>query len=393
MPQLHLIISGGIVVFLTFFSTCQEKIPTLPNAAPLADYDTLVVPADYIQTRNLITPGRLGGHAYLYVGANDWVTAYALLRFADLGILPDTLDSLLSCTLCLYSSVSLMADSNHTADPQIELSWLKSNCAQNWTEDSVAATNFDLSQFQVEQLTTFQFTSTDTFFLDLTDRALELLTAWRDTNQVNYGLLLKSISAAPTGITCFYSRNASYVPYLSIVTIENGDTLTRKVSCDGDAPLLYFNSGKWNSSTRLLLSAGLSSYLFVKVNLDQFNLDPNWVVGDAVLKFTLDPSLSIDYGKSATIYLTMLDSTHWDTTDYSAPTTYEVAHSLSASSSRLTLNFPGTIQNLTSGVSKNFGFVIWVATGSYSPNLYSFYPVDAASEFQPYLKIFLLKEQ
>jgi len=384
----------GLVLALA--PACQEKLPTLPYDKPLGEYDTLEVPANLIETRNLLVPARLGNHAYLYVGENEWVKASSLLRFANLSTLPDTLDSLLECTLYLFSSTCLLADSTHLAAPTIQLGWLQSPTVPTWVEDSITIQNYDLDQLQLTPLDTFSFASSDTIALDLTNHALDFLKAWQDTNQINQGFLLQLVSPPPTGIGCFYSRTTSRPPYLSVTYIENGDTLTRTISSDADAALLKFDSNRLDFNQHLILSAGYTGYILVKVNLDQLTIDKNWVVGDANFHLILDPAFSVDYNTSATIYLSLLDSADWESaaSGFSPSTTTEVTHTLAAGSTVMKLNLPKTIQALTSGFSKNFGFVIWSSISSYNLNLYSIYSsASADSTKQPYLKLFLFKER
>lgn len=376
---------------LIISSGCQEKLPTLPYDQPLTDFDTLVVPASLIETRNLIVPGKLGSQSYLYVGQNDWVTAYSLLRFSNLSLLPDTLDTLLSCTLNLYTATSLATDTNQALNPTIKIGLLQSNTASNWEEDSVSDKNFDLTSYRITPLTEFDFQISDTVQLDITNFAKAMINDWLDTSKTNYGLILQAANQTETAIGCIYTRSTVYAPTLIVQYIYQGDTLTRTIAAASDVAILKYNSAKINNQ-RLVLSAGLTGYAFLKVNLDQLNIDKNWVVGDANLYLYIDSSLSMSYNKSITVYLNMLDSTAWNASDFTTPSTYEASHTLTAGRQILKMNLPRTIQNITSGYSKNFGFVIWLEPSSYNPILYSLY-TTADSARQPYLKLFLMKER
>lgn len=390
---LFISIVGGMLVFTP---ACQEKLPTLPYDRPFGEYDTLQIPANLIEMKNVLLPARLGSHTYLYIGENEWVKAFSLLRFANLSTLPDTLDSLLECTLYLFSSNCLLADSAHLITPAIQLGWLHSSTAPLWVEDSITIQNYDLNQFQLTPLDTFDFASADTFALNLTAYASDFFTTWRDTNQTNQGFLLQLASPAPTGIGCLYSRTTSRPPYLSVTYIENGDTITRKISSDADAALLKFNNNRLDFNQHLILSAGYTGYILIKVKLDQLSIDKNWVIGDANLHLALNPAFSVDYNYSSTIYLSLLDSADWENaaSRFTPSTTTQVAHTLAAGSTVLKLNLPKTIQSLTSGLSKNFGFVIWSSPSSYNLSLYSLYSAASSdSTKQPYMKLFLFKER
>jgi len=380
--------SGWILICSFWLGRCEEKLPVLPLDTVPVEFGTFTIDHTQIDDTTRIVSSQLGGSSYLYVGHDDNVEeAWSLLRFDNLSVLPDPLDSIESVRLQIYALVPL------TSDTTLEVSVLLMDAPglALWDEDSLKLEDFDFSAYQLTEIARFNCAAQDTYSIDLPDTVIR---HWRDTNSLNQGLVLRQSNTSPS-LGYFYSGETSMPPFLEVVYTASGATVTKSIAVSEDIALLKYRSAVANMPGRNLISGGLAGYTFMKFKVEDLITDPNLFIASAQLHLTLDTNLTRRYSSSQIVYLSLLDSSDWNNPDYAPNTSsYDLRQTITTTDTSVVLKIPITIQRFTSGYNKNFGVSLWASPSNVSPALLGFHAANSEQvQYRPHLEILVMKEE
>jgi len=394
IPVLHYLTKLGILSLLLWMIHCEEKIPVLQsNVAPL-EFNTYIIPdsTDSIEySQQTLTPYP-GGSNILFVGNDENVQTYTLLKFDNLAALPDTLDSLIGVTLNLQSFHKFYLLGNDTPTVEISISQLLNGGVDPWTEDSSTVLDFNLDSYNLTFLATLVCEKEDTFSVALDT---QLVCNWYDETNTDYTLVLQPASSDIACIQALYSKETSYDPWLQVSYVEDGDTATIKILPSSDLSIIQYKKS-FKSETALFVSSGRSAHAFLKFNLQNIIPDKNALIAKANLHLTINSQANQLYGQLYYLYITALDSAKFGDPDYDPKQySYDLYHSISDTSAYVDIDIKSIIQGITSDYVENYGLVLWATTGDLNIATLSFYNASALNpaESRPYIEILTMKEQ
>jgi len=378
-----------VLIILLIIGACEEKMPTLHiDKAPL-EFDTLTVVADSLFIQRTIEPS-LGKSDILFIGNDDNVYAYTLMKFANLSALPDTLDSLISVSLNLQTYHQFQPEEIENPSIDISISQLNNSGIDPWTEDS---TNFKVNNDDLKFLTSYLFTESDTTIEIPLDT--NLVAGWHDSSNTDYTLVLQqSDTSLSGGIQAIYSKDAQLYPWLEVIYIQDGARDTIKIIPSEDLSILTFK--KEPPSSNSYISSGRSSYSYLKFDLENNFHDKNVVIAKAYLHLTIDTVQSQLYGENFSLYFNYLDSALIENSSYNP--LYEVSdqyYPVESSNSVAVIDIKKLIQGVVSEYIENYGIVIWASPTVLNISTFSFYNPSSQNSvnIRPYLEILTMKEQ
>lgn len=382
-----------LIFFISSFSGCEEKVPTLPHEKPLTDFRYLKVSWDSItDTTQHIYP-KLGSSELLFVGKNDQATAFSLIRFDSLSPILDTLN-IENPVLRIQPSIQISPDPASPKEIHLSVSLLKSETASEWSEETSNAKNFYLSDFMLEYLDSTLYDPNDTtqlyLYFELPDT---LLSFWRDTSKTNYGLVIQEFE---TGQQCIQALSSSEVykqdPLIQY-SLEN-DTVLYEIEATEDISIIHFHNMP-QTNGHLRFSDGIASHSFLKFNLPDSILNENLVIGKARLHLSIDTLETENYNKDFYLYLSLIDSSEWGNLDYS-PLVEEADayYTVNPGDSTLIFSISNVVQQITSGYHENLGVVIWSSSSTIDLSVLSVYGSSYSDSLKrPYLEILVMEEK
>ncbi|HCK98846.1 MAG TPA: hypothetical protein DHW42_01885 [Candidatus Marinimicrobia bacterium] len=381
-----------LLVILLVLGACEEKIPTLPiDKAPLI-FETITIPSDSLNFDQRTIEPNLGGSGVLFVGNDEHIYAYTLLKFANLSTLPDTLDSLISVSLNLQTYHQFQSSGESADSVDISISRLYNNGDDPWSEDSSNYKNFVLADHTVDYLTSFTFHETDTITVKsvLLD---SILLDWHAGNN-DYTLVLQQADTAIASVQAFYSSEETHYPWLEISYIQDGDTVSIKIIPSEDLSIISFKDNV-DIDKNLSISAGRMSFARLNFNLKNLIRDKNAVIAKACLHLNINQDQSQLYGENFSLYVTIPDSAVNDTSDYNPMhQVYDHLHPIGSTDNDAVIDVKKVIQGITSNYIDNYGIVLWSPPTNLNISTISFYNTSSQNaDSRPFLEILTMKEQ
>ena len=374
---------------------CEEMVPILQLEKAPVFFDYIRINSSLISDTTFLGEPKIGASNKLFVGKNDEVYAFSVLRFDNFTALPDTIDSLIGANLRL----SCASNSPVSNDTNLSVSLLESDAGENWSEENSNINNFSLSGFIQERLGVLKCEPDDTtmsqLYLELQDTFLSLLTSWRDTLNTNCGIIIQQIDTTMDAIYYLSSRESSSSPYIEVEYIENGDTLKKSIYPTADLSIIDFRENS-TAPERLGVNNGKALYSFLKFDLSDTLIDKNCVIGKAFLYLKVDTALTRNYDGDFLLYLTVLDSAlEWDSIDDIPGFDYaHASEKITNEDTSIVIEIKKVVQGFTSGDRDNFGVVLWAPISTLNISELSifssscFYP-----EKGPYLELLIMKEE
>ncbi|MCK4688752.1 MAG: hypothetical protein KAT41_00490 [Candidatus Marinimicrobia bacterium] len=370
-------------------------VPILQLEKAPVFFDYIRINSSLISDTTFLGEPKIGASNKLFVGKNDEVYAFSVLRFDNFTALPDIIDSLIGANLRL----SCASNSPVSNDTNLSVSLLESDAGENWSEENSNINNFSLSGFIQEHLGVLKCEPDDTtmsqLYLELQDAFLSLLTSWRDTLNTNCGIIIQQIDTTMDAIYYLSSRESSSSPYIEVKYIENGDTLKKSIYPTADLSIIDFRE---NSTTpeRLGVNNGKALYSFLKFDLSDTLINKNCVIGKSFLCLKVDTALTRNYDGDFLLYLTVLDSAlEWDSIDDIPGFDYaHASEEITNGDTSIVIEIKKVVQGFTSGDRDNFGVVLWAPISTLNISELSifssscFYP-----EKGPYLELLIMKEE
>jgi len=375
---------------LLVIGACEEKLPTLQTDETPLEFETITISADSLFIQRTIEPS-LGKSDILFIGNDEDVYAYTLMKFANLSALPDTLDSLISVSLNLQTYHQFQSAVTENQSIDISISQLNNNGDDPWTEDSTNVNNFDVNNYDLKLLRSHTFSENDTTL----EIPLEtgLVAGWHDSSNTDYTLVLQQEGINLSGIQAIYSKDGTYYPWLEVKHLEDGDTSIIKIIPSEDLSILTFK--KEPSSSNSYISSGRSSYSYLKFDLKNDFHDKNVVIAKAYLHLTIDTVQSQLYGENFHLYLNFLDSALLADQNYNPLyEVYDQYYPVGSTDSVAVIDIKKLIQGVVSEYIDNYGIVIWAPPTVLNISTFSFYnPSQNPVNIRPYLEILTMKEQ
>jgi len=378
-----------VLIVLLIIGACEEKIPTLQiDKAPL-EFETIIIDADTLNFAQRTIKPSLGKSDILFIGNDEDVHAYTLLKFANLSALPDTLDSLIS--------VSLNLQTYHQFQPEgieidISISQLNNDGVDPWTEDSTNINNFDISNYTMNSLAFKTYQETDTLSISLEN---DLVASWHDSSNKGYTLVLQQMDTCLYSIQAIYSKDGIYYPWLEVKYLEDGDTSTIKIIPSEDLSILFFKKSE-NSESHMFINSGRSTYSYIKFHFEGELHDVNTVIAKANLHLTIDTVQSQLYGENFYLYFNFLDSALLADQNYNPLyEVYDQYYPVGSTDSVAIIDIKKLIQGVVSEYIDNYGIVIWASPTVLNISTFSFYNASSQNSvnIRPYLEILTMKEQ
>jgi len=392
IPVLDYLKQLGILGLILWMIHCEEKVPILQSDIAPLEFNIISISSDSINFNQQTLIPYLGSSNILFVGNDENVQTYTLLKFANLAVLPDTLDSLVEVTLNLQAFHKFYLLGDDTPTVEISFFQLLNGGVDPWTEDSSTVLDFNLDNYSLTFLATLVCENEDTFSLALDT---QLVYNWYDETNSDYTLVLQPASSDLACIQAFYSRETSYDPWLQVSYIENGATATVKIYPSGDLSIIQYKQS-FESETTFFVSSGRSAHAFLKFNLRDIIPDKNALIAKANLHLTINSQANQLYGQLYYLYITALDSAKFGDPDYDPQKySYNLYHSISDTSTHVMIDIKSIIQGITSDYVENYGLVLWATTGDLNIATLGFYNASALNpaESRPYIEILTMKEQ
>jgi len=377
-----------ILIWLSFMVIfiligCEEKVPEyVLEDSPVEFMKIDLGPESIIEDTTIEVDASLGGSYYLFIGDDENINSYALLRFSD--FLDDVdADSILSLKLVLYTS-SLWADTTQDSLPFI-LSVIKGE--GSWGEDSTCYDNFSLEESDYERIDTVFAGSSDTIYIELED---SLYTYWRDGS--NNGLALLPLdSSEGTMITMYSSESGNTKPKLFVEYINDGDTLSHVHYCSEDISILKFKRD-FKRRGILSLSRGLGYRTYILIGLPDSIKDSD-IVAKCELKLNIDSSKTVNYGGYFSFYTAYVDTGMWlDSGELSGISNAKLT-SVGKSDSVIVVDLKQITQNVIEK-KDSLRLVMWVSP--YTPDVSVLSIFNAKSEFaqlRPSVELIIMREK
>jgi hypothetical protein len=378
-----------VLIILLIIGACEEKIPTLQTDEAPLEFETVIINADTLNFVQRTIEPSLGKSDILFIGNDEDVYAYTLMKFANLSALPDTLDSLIS--------VSLKLQTYHQFQPEgievdFSISQLINGGDDPWTEDSTNINNFDISNYTMNLLASKTYQETDTLSISLEN---DLVVSWHDSSNTDYTLVLQQEDTSLSSIQAIYSKDGTYYPWLEVKYLEDGDTSTIKIIPSEDLSILSFKKSK-NSESHMFINSGRSTYSYIKFHFEDELHDINTVIAKANLHLTIDTVQSQLYGENFHLYFNFLDSALLADQNYNPLyEVYDQYYPVVSTDSVAIIDIKKLIQGVVSEYIDNYGIVVWASPTVLNISTFSFYnPSDQNPvKIRPYLEILTMKEQ
>ncbi len=389
-----------LVLILVLFGGCEEQLPTLQNSINPLAIDTLVMralPRDSLNFAQGFTEPSLGQSGVLYVGNDANVFAYTMLKFSNFANLPDSIASFVSLSLSLKSYHQYQTDGNDFPAVDIGIYWLKNDGVDPWTEDSSNVSNFDIADFSLDLLGTFTFSDTDTVVIDLDTT---LISEWYNGTTEDYTLVLMQVDTSQASIQSFYSDETSLYPWLEIDYPYGDTTVTTLITPEEDLAILKFKQAV-DTQTRFNISAGRSSFSFLKFEFEDSLSDENRIIAKADLELKIDRAQSQLYGELFNLYVTLVDTAVIDDQGEFDPRynpkdkAYDSYQSISSSADSVVVSLKSLLQGVTSDYIENYGLVLWATPGNSNISTLTLYNESDQNpiNFRPVLRVLTFKEQ
>ncbi|MBU4445905.1 DNRLRE domain-containing protein, partial [bacterium] len=293
-----------VLIILLIIGACEEKIPSLQTDETPLEFESITSYADSLNFAQRTIEPSLGKSDILFVGNDEHVYAYTLMKFANLSALPDTLDSLISVSLYLQTYHQFQLEGIENPSIDISISQLNNSGIDPWTEDSTNVNNFDVNIYDLELLKLHTFSESDTLSIPLDTN---LVVCWHDSSNTDYTLVLQQSDTSLSGIQAIYSKDGTYYPWLEVIYIKDGARDTIKIIPSEDLSILSFKTSE-NSESHMFINSGRSTYSYIKFNFEDELHDKNTVIAKANLHLTIDTVQSQLYGENFHLYFNFLDS-------------------------------------------------------------------------------------
>jgi hypothetical protein len=381
------------LIILLIIGACEEKIPTLQTDEAPLEFETITINADTLNFDQRTIEPSLGKSDILFIGNDEHVYAYTLLKFANLSALPDTLDSLISVSLNLQTYHQFQPEGIENQSIDILISQLNNDGVDPWTEDSTNVNNFDVNIYDLELLKLHTFTESDTTLEIPLDT--NLVACWYDSSNTEYTLVLQSDASLSGGIQAIYSKDGAYYPWLEVIYIQNGVRDTIKIIPSEDLSILSFKKSE-NSETHMFINSGRSTYSYIKFHFEDELHDKNTVIAKANLHLTIDTVQSQLYGENFRLYFNFLDSALLADQNYNPIyEVYDQYYPVGPTDSVAIIDIKKLIQGVVSEYIDNYGIVIWASPTVLNISTFSFYnaSIQNSVNIRPYLEILTMKEQ
>jgi len=382
------------------FNSCEEKLPTIQNPGSLYDIDSLVVSADSMDFYRVVREPYIGTSDVLYIGNDENVFAYTLLKFTKINeYLPDAVENFVGFQLLLRSYHQYRSDESDDSPVDIHILNLRNDGLDPWAEDSNSVNNFHLEEYNVDTLTSFTYSDSDTVFIDLDT---SLVRSWFDGTNGDRSLVLMQADTSIAAVQAFYSTESSYYPMVKIFYRETGDTVTQSqlILPTEDLSIIRYKQTA-ESDGVLKINSGRASFGVLTFKFENHLQDENVYVAEANLRLKIDPAWTRCYGETFYLYANLADSaivgadgsidSEYDPTSQS----YDIYTPVSASADSVVINLESLIQGVTSEYIQNYGIVIYTVPTFSNIATLSIYDGSEQNpaEYRPQLRILTLKEQ
>jgi len=379
-----------VLIILLIIGACEEKIPTLQTVEAPLEFVSITSYADSLNFAQRTIEPSLGKSDILFVGNDEHVYAYMLLKFANLSALPDTLDSLISVSLNLQTHHQFQLEVLENQSIDISIFQLNNSGIDPWTEDS---TNFKVNNDDLKYLTSHLFTESDTLSVTLDTN---LVVCWHDSSNTDYTLVLQQSDTSLSSIQAIYSKDAQLYPWLEVIYIQDGARDTIKIIPSEDLSILSFKTSE-NSESHMFINSGRSSYSYIKFNFEDELHDKNTVIAQANLHLTIDTVQSQLYGENFHLYFNFLDSALLADQNYNPLyDIYNHHYPVGSTDTVAIIDIKKLIQGVVSFDNiDNHGIVIWAPPTVLNISTFCFCnPSDQNPvNVRPYLEILTMKEQ
>jgi len=396
------------LAFLLIISTCEEKIPTIQNPGDFYCIDTLTISADSMMFAQAVISPSIGKSPLLYVGNDENVYAYTLLKFGKLNnYLPDSVDEFISLKLYLIRDHQYRLN-NLTSEPvEIGIYHLKNNGVDPWTESNSHLNNFNIDSLNCELLKVFTYSDSDTVIIDI-DPAF--ISQWYDTTTIiDSSLILMQQDTTNMAIQSFLSSEVSYFPRLEVSYYEIGDTSLKNsylISTE-DLSIIKYKKNPTESDTLFSINSGRSSFSVLKINFENTLTDENIVVAKADLRLKINTENTVQYGEYFSLYISYADSnilkynqtnsTYYVDPLYFPPSVSEgIIRDISTTADSVIIDIKSLLQLTTSYEDiYNYGIVLYTVPAFSNISTLSLYNASDQNPagFRPTLRILTMKEQ
>jgi len=383
---------------LMIISGCEEKVPTIQNPGNFYAIDTLTIPADSMTFAQAVVDPSIGGSDILYIGNDENVYAYSLLKFSTLNsYLPDSVEEFISLKLNLRSYHQYCLDNPAGESVNINIYQLKNGGVDPWAEDSNHVNNFDIGDYNLEQLASFTYSDSDTVIIDLD---ADLIAQWHNGTDQDYTLVFMQSDTTIAAVQTFHSSESSWYPWLEISYRLDGDTLSGYILPNEDLSIIKYKNPV-ESAALLNINSGRASFSVLKFNFEDLLLDQNEYIAKADLRLKIDPVQTQRYGEIFYLYVCLADSGILDDDGNLDPNynpveqSYDFYHTVGSSDTVAVINLKTLLQGVVSNYIDNYGVVLYtIPTFSNIATLSLYSASDAnPADFRPALHILTMKEQ
>ncbi|MGC9363799.1 MAG: hypothetical protein ACP5FZ_04430 [Fidelibacterota bacterium] len=406
-PNIFLIGGALSVVIMLLLAACEEKIPTIQNLDDLFERRTLTIPADSMRyAQGVVQPG-IGNSTLLYVGDDENVHAYTLMKFGDVGyFLPDSIDRFLTARLILTAAKQYRLNDLPFPDMTINVDQLMNEGVDPWTEDSSHVRNFHIADYGLDRKTVFTYSAADTDTVSIPlDPAL--VSGWYDESIDDYTLVFQQADTTVAAVQAFYSSEASDYPRIGVTYVVADDTLKSDILPTADLSIIRFKQSL-SPATRFSISSGRAGFCLLKFNFENLLPDENAVIARADLKLKIDPAQTYNYGELFNLYINVVDSNivMQDSLDESgnpvlipgydpAQESYTYSASVAATGDSVIISIKSLIQGVISGYSANYGIVLYTLPSFSNIASLSLYNASDQNleQYRPRIQILQMKER
>ena len=308
-----ILLNSLVFSFIFFGVACEDKIPSKSVDDNILHFSEASVSGNKLTTEKVDAKYFIASDANLYVGENDEVKSYALLKFAGMNALPDTIDEVLEAKLTLYMNYTLPYDTLVTDDNWINVYLIKGDGGVSWSDSDW---NYDMNeQFDVAVLdkvflTKYHIGNQDTCEIELPD---SIVTFWTDSLNSEGGLLLEGTSDNEERIQKIYSSNNSIKnPIVYSHYIVDGDTVEKYYTPSSDVTI-FENKNQADERDCLSISEMYNEAIFVKFDIADLIDDPdsNVYVPEARLKLHVDLNNSKLYDDYLMLNYSLIDTNEY----------------------------------------------------------------------------------
>ena len=297
------------MAILLILAACEEKIPVIQNRGVFYEFVTLTISADSMNYAQAVIDPGIGQSDVLYIGNDENVYAYTLLKFGQLDNLPDTVGEFISLKLNLRNNHQYRL--NDLADESVEIGiyHLKNNGIDPWAEDSSHVNNFNVDDdiYELEYLTHFTYSDSDTVAIDLAN--FDLINDWYNDVNNDYSLVLRQIDTTIATVQTFYSTESLYYPRLEVSYSLDSDTLTTYILPSEDLSIIEFKKPA-ESPSLLNINSGQASFGVLKFNFEDLLNNENEYIAKADLYLKIDPIRTQQYDEICGPYKKLEDRKH-----------------------------------------------------------------------------------